>query len=412
MAQVVDRWHLTKRGADGKPLPSKMYGRGKRWTVRYRDPAGKQRSEAFTRQVDARRRFVEVSSSVQSGTYVDPALSRTLTGTHLDTWLADNEARWKPTTVAKRRQLIRDWYKPAFGTVPLSSLRKSSVQAAVSRWQADHAAGTVAHAVTVLRQALDAAVDDGLVASNPAARVKRSTPKRRRDVYLTDDDVRGILDVASDDDRPFLAYLALAGVRLGEALALEVSDLDLARGTARVWRQVDTSTAERRYLRLKGEDKQGESERTVPIVDALRDEFVALLARRRGSDGAPPTGPVFLSAGGRPLTRGMVDAVVERVGKAATAQAAAAAEPGTKVDPVKFSPHALRHYFGSSLVSRGVPVTRVAAWMGHSNPRTTLQTYSYCMPTDEVTGRAALDLAAATVLSDVHPMCTEASVGE
>ncbi len=367
-----------------------MNGRGKRWTVRYRDPSGKQRSEAFDRKADADRRLAEVSSAVHRGTYVDPVLGRTTTGAWLDEWLRMNDGRWKPTTVAKRRQLIRDWFRPAFGDVPLSALRPSAVQSAVSAWQARHAAGTVAHAVSILRMALDAAVLDGRIPSNPATRVQRKPSKRRRDVQLSDAEVARIMAAVPDTDRAFLLHLALAGCRLGEALALEVSDLDLLRGTARIWRQVDTSKAERAYIPLKGADRIGEHERTVPVVDALRDALAAHLAARRASDGCQPVGPVFVRSG-RPLTRGMVDAMAERTARASG---------------VAFSPHALRHYFGSALISRGVPVTQVAAWMGHESPRTTLQVYSYCMPQDDETGRVALRAAASALLADVHPMCT------
>lgn len=199
-----------------------------------------------------------------------------------------------------------------------------------------------------------------------------------------------ILAACHDDDRPFLLYLALAGPRLGEALALHADDLDMAEQTARIWRQVDTSTAETRYFPLKGAARMGDLTRTVPLADALRDSIERLLDPRHGGQGRQPSGPVFLTRRGLPYSRGSVDALVERTARAAG---------------VVFSPHALRHYFGASLISRGVPVTQVAGWMGHSSPRTTLNVYAYCMPRDDETGRAALRDTASTIIPDVRPMC-------
>ena len=52
---VDDLWYLSKRGPDGKRLPSKRHGRGKRWRVRYKDAAGVPRERLFDKKADAER---------------------------------------------------------------------------------------------------------------------------------------------------------------------------------------------------------------------------------------------------------------------------------------------------------------------------------------------------------------------
>jgi integrase len=54
------------------------------------------------------------------------------------------------------------------------------------------------------------------------------------------------------------------------------------------------------------------------------------------------------------------------------------------------SPHSLRHYFGASLISRGVSVVAVSEWLGHSSPEIAWRVYSYLMAADQQVGRAAL----------------------
>jgi hypothetical protein len=44
------------------------------YRVRYRDPAGRQRSRSFTRKVDAERWLVEVEGAKLTGRYIDPQL--------------------------------------------------------------------------------------------------------------------------------------------------------------------------------------------------------------------------------------------------------------------------------------------------------------------------------------------------
>jgi integrase len=60
--------------------------------------------------------------------------------------------------------------------------------------------------------------------------------------------------------------------------------------------------------------------------------------------------------------------------------------------PAGFRPHSLRHAFASTLLSRGVPITDVARWMGHKDIRETYMTYSHFMP--EAEDRAASVLEA------------------
>ncbi|MEP7021074.1 MAG: tyrosine-type recombinase/integrase [Pseudonocardiales bacterium] len=49
-------------------------------------------------------------------------------------------------------------------------------------------------------------------------------------------------------------------------------------------------------------------------------------------------------------------------------------------------PHSLRHYFGSSLMSRGVTVVALSEWLGHSSPEITERVYSYLMANDQEVG--------------------------
>ncbi|GHC57731.1 tyrosine-type recombinase/integrase [Streptomyces cinnamoneus] len=46
----------------------------------------------------------------------------------------------------------------------------------------------------------------------------------------------------------------------------------------------------------------------------------------------------------------------------------------------KITPHWLRHFFASAGLSKGVPVTDMAAWLGHRDPKITHQTYAHIMP--------------------------------
>ena len=49
---------------------------------------------------------------------------------------------------------------------------------------------------------------------------------------------------------------------------------------------------------------------------------------------------------------------------------------------VHYSPHDLRHRYASVKIAEGVPVTQVAAQLGHSRNSLTLDTYSHVIVTE------------------------------
>ena len=65
MAHVEDRWQR----ADRK-------GNGKRYRVRYTDPAGRERSKSFDRKTDATTFLNATAADVARGTWSDPALGK------------------------------------------------------------------------------------------------------------------------------------------------------------------------------------------------------------------------------------------------------------------------------------------------------------------------------------------------
>jgi len=56
------------------------------YRVRYRDPAGRQRSQVFTRRADAQRFLSETENAKLKGTWTDPALGRVRFGEWLAEW--------------------------------------------------------------------------------------------------------------------------------------------------------------------------------------------------------------------------------------------------------------------------------------------------------------------------------------
>jgi integrase len=56
-----------------------------------------------------------------------------------------------------------------------------------------------------------------------------------------------------------------------------------------------------------------------------------------------------------------------------------------------FTPHSLRHAFASAMLSKGVPITDVAHWLGHRDVRVTFRIYGHLVPSAAARAIAVLD---------------------
>jgi integrase len=206
------------------------------WRPRYRDAEGKEHARHFARKADAQRWLDEVTATVVTGMYVDPKARRITLSAFYATWAARQV--WAPSTELTMSLAVRS---ATFRDVELRSLRRSHVEQWVKHMvAAGLAPGTVHTRVQNVRSVLRGAVRDRLLASDPSEGVP--LPRRRRRAQAmtipTPAQVGGLLAAADERFATFIALCAFAGVRLGEAAAVQVDDIDFLRRRLAVRRQV------------------------------------------------------------------------------------------------------------------------------------------------------------------------------
>jgi integrase len=87
---------------------------------------------------------------------------------------------------------------------------------------------------SVLFCGIDVAVDDEMLAINPAAGIKVAKPTVTPRRYLTHHEVERLASAAGDIGRPVILTLAYCGLRWGELAALKVQNVLIARARIRV----------------------------------------------------------------------------------------------------------------------------------------------------------------------------------
>ena len=156
--------------------------------------------------------------------------------------------------------------------------------------------------------------------------------------------------------RALIGLAVYAGLRQGEILALRWTDIDWATNRIHVRRNLQS-----RYKLKKlgiadpfGLPKTESSRRAVPIRPVLRE----LLERHKQTSPPNQLDLLFANAAGQPVD---VRNLVTRVYKPAAQRAG--------LREIRF--HDLRHTFVTYCAGAGVPLAKVADWVGHSDSRIT-----------------------------------------
>jgi integrase len=259
-------------------------------------------------------------------------------------WLKLTGPHLRPSTLHGYHDHIERYLIPSLGRITLADLTGRRLQACfdlLSRQRTKKgtliAASTVDRVRATLRSALNAAVREGLIASNPLAQVRLARPVRPHPVIWTDERVAAwrrdgirppvavwtlrqlitfLLGVENDRLAALWWLIALRGLRRGEAAALDRDDLDSQAQELGISRQVvalpgelycgpPKSRASIRAIALDRTCTQRLADQAIQQnIELLKHQFT----EQRRSDARARTGPgwrqgrpMFTYADGRPI---------------------------------------------------------------------------------------------------------------
>ncbi|AFZ10876.1 integrase family protein (plasmid) [Oscillatoria nigro-viridis PCC 7112] len=217
---------------------------------------------------------------------------------------------------------------------------------------------TVALKLSVVRRFYDAAVEKGLILTNPALSIK--PPREKRDAaekvtYLEKSEVEKLLAAIKSDgsvkalrDKALLAIMALEGPRTVEMHRANIADL--------------VQQGNNLGIRVEGKG----SIRIVPLTPEIALALMNYLEARKAMEVLAPSSPLFVAvgyrAGGQRISRRGIRKVVDGYLK----------EAGLKHSPGRtISTHSLRHTAGTLALRAGAELRQVQDLLGHKDPRTT-----------------------------------------
>lgn len=274
---------------------------------------------------------------------------------HLET-----ERRLSPNTRAAYRRDIEDFAKSIEDRrgrpAKIADLDIREVRAHLAARHGELAPSSIGRKLSALRGFGEFCRREGLLDENAVVLVRRPKLGRKLPVALPVEDVGAMIDEPQRDgpigarDRALLEVLYGAGLRVSEAVALELDDLR--------WEPGD------RGLTVRVRHGKGGKERVVPLGSRAAASLRAWLSvRDQLLRPNSPARAVFLGSRGGPLVARVAREVVYRRCQQTGARTVV-------------GPHGLRHSFATHLLQSGCDLRSIQAMLGHASLSTT-QRYTH-----------------------------------
>ena len=291
-------------------------------------------------------------------------------GQWLDRWLEEYAApSVRPSTLEGYRGYVERNIKPYLGDKPVAKVTREDVQKLYRELQKNGrkelhpeygyqlSGATIRRIHGVFHQAMDAAVQENLIARNPTEGItlpkKKTAPKQ----ILNDAQLERFMEVIREDSvwYDFFYTELTTGLRQGEICGLMWSDFDEAHGTLAIRR---TLHAQKGGRLVAGETKTGTGKRTITLPPSTAQ----LLAQRKKHSYSQwifpnPLQPEQPASPGSAYNH--LKTLLKRAG----------------LPSIRF--HDLRHTFATHALASGVDAKTLSGILGHTQASFTLDTYTH-----------------------------------
>ncbi len=287
--------------------------------------------------------------------------ARISTKDYLGRWVNRLESELKASTFLTYRRIVNNQLIPQFGAKALTDVKWRDVRDWIR--QKDGTSKTIGNILSVLRTALDEAVEDELIDNNPLA-----GKKIRRKGILREDEIdpfsgeerEAIINAATGQERNLIQFAFWTGMRISEFCALDWNVVDWLNSTIRV------NKALTQPAKVSEVPKTSASIRDVkllaPALSALQDQKTHTYLKGEEIFQNPRTGERW--TGDLVIRKRMWTRILKKA-------------------KVRYRyPYQMRHTYASMMLMAGESPQWVAMQMGHTDWTFTARTYSRFIPDD------------------------------
>ena len=339
-----------------------------RYTCGYDPGTGKQIQRSITgkTQKEVSQKLKAATLAIDEGTYTAP--SKMTVGQWMDIWVSEYLGGVKPRTVDNYKGVVNHRIKPGLGAIKLDALNPHTIQNYYNGLTKEGLAPkTVKNVHGILHKALQQAVSNGYIKTNPADACIIPRPVRRELKPLDEDMISTFLKAIQGHQFADLFTVTLfTGMREGEALGLLWDCVDLTKGTLTIDKQLQLIRGSRgQYQMAPTKNSKGRTISLAPsVVNILRNiKRQQLENRLRYGESWADTGFVFTDDLGNHLSASSVYKAFKRV-------MVEIGSPETRF-------HDLRHSYAVAAIKSGDDIKTVQENLGHATAAFTLDVYGH-----------------------------------
>lgn len=333
------------------------------------DPfTGKQRRttrRGFKTQKEAKKAERELLLSVEENGFTDHSSKPTFEEV-ANLWLESYETTVKPTTYQNTRKYLNILIKDYFSDIRIESISVSMMQQIVLKLSKRYTAYSLY--LSVVNRVFKFAMSLGIVQANPVDRIIRpkQQPPKSEKIALAKEELNQFLTLAKEHARPVLYAawhtLAYTGLRKGELLGLEWSDIDLDNKVISVQHNLVMVNGKYRIQ----SPKTRKSIRKITIDDTTASVLKSWKLKQKKlffKNGVKNSNIVFSGSSGEYLDKSHFRVSLKKFLK--------------RYDLPAITVHGLRHTHASLLFEAGVEPKTISDRLGHANIQTTLDMYTH-----------------------------------
>ena len=339
-----------------------------------RDPAtGKRKQKTkggFKTKKAAQEALNALVYEVNKGVYVVD--SKSTVREICEQWLDIMKPKWKPATFVTNANAVENWIIKNIGNLKVQDVKPIHGSQLAKVFEENLAPSTARRMFSVSRHIFKFAVDMEIIQKNPLANIPMPAERKSEKGTWTFAHIKTFLRAAMFDNPFYHNVVALAvftGMRKGEIFGLRIQDVDFEKNIIRVRQSLgETGDHGLYFTDLKNDSSMRDIWMDETIVRVLKDQI------RRTKEFKFALGPdyvdhdlVFCTKDGTPYRPSGFNKPFNRLTRK------------TGVPQIRF--HDLRHTHATLLLEIGVNHKVIAQRLGHSDIRTTLNTYSHVTPT-------------------------------
>lgn len=287
--------------------------------------------------------------------------ARISTKDYLDRWVNRLESELKASTYLTYRRIIKNQLIPQFGAKALTDIKWRDIRDWIR--EKDGIPKTMVNILSVLRTALDEALEDELIDSNPLAgsKIRRKGVVREDEIDpFSSEEREAIINAATGQERNLIQFAFWTGMRISELCALDWNVVGWLKETIRVNKALTQPAKESEAPKTNAGIR--DVKLLDPALSSLQDQKAHTYLKGEEIFQNPRTGERW--TGDMVIRKRMCTRILKKA-------------------KVRYRyPYQMRHTYASMMLMAEESPQWVATQLGHTDWTFTAKTYSRFIPDD------------------------------